>query len=429
MSATTPLDPRRRIRPADLGALIPAGARVFLEQGACEPLTLGAALVDDAFTQDIQLVAAPVNGLNACDFGTRNVQRLNPVVLMSTLRIADAIAAGAVQYVPLHWSDVARAFRERYRPDVALIQVSPPDAQGRCHLGANASFEVEVALMARVVIAEVNPHVPRIDGDTWIDSARIDHHVEGASPLRALPPAGWGEVEAAIAAHVESLMPAACTLQIGPGRVPEAVLERLMRGTRRIDFHSGLLSDPMLKLAHAQRQQGHNPALVAGMLMGSTDFYRAAGEDPRIRLRNTAYTHSLAVMAGHDAFVCVNSAIEVDLLGQVNAERADGRQIAGVGGQVDFFRGARASPGGVSIVAMPSCTRTASRILPALPAGTPVSTSRNDVDYVVTEYGVAPLRNRSEGERVDALIAIAHPRHRDELRASTRRGTAPPTVA
>ena len=398
---------------------IPGGATVFLEQGACEPTLLHQALL--SATCEAQLVAAPVNGLNRCEFGQPQfAARLNPTVFVSAPELADAIYFGRVSYLPLHWSEIIDAIRARFRPDVALIQVSPPDESGFCSLGGNAAFELEVAELARMVIAEVNPHVPRVSGDTALHESRIAYCVESDEPLRARPPAAWGPLESEIAGHVDGLIPADCTLQIGPGKVPDAVLERLARGGKRVRFHSGILTDAMLRVAESQVSDGDDVA-VAGMLLGSAQLYRAVDRNPLVSLRSTAHTHSLAVMGAIDRFISINSAIEVDLLGQVNAESVNGRQVSGVGGQVDFFRGARASGGGLAILAMPSSTSSRSRIVPGFPAGTPVSTSRVDLDYIVTEYGVARMRNRTEGERAHALIEIAAPRHRDQLRSALAR--------
>lgn len=398
---------------------IPGGATVFLEQGACEPTLLHHALLSGIC--EAQLVAAPVNGLNRCEFGRPQfAPRLKPIVFVSAPELADAIHSGQVSYLPLHWSEVMGAIRARFRPDVALIQVSPPDESGFCSLGGNAAFELEVAELARVVIAEVNPHVPRVAGDTALHESRIAYYVESHEPLRAMPPAAWGPLESEIAGHVDSLIPADCTLQIGPGKVPDAVLDHLARSGKRVRFHSGILTDAMLRVAQSQAAHGDGVA-VAGMLLGSAQLYRAVDRNPLVSLRSTAHTHSLAVMGAIDRFISVNSAIEVDLLGQVNAESVNGRQVSGVGGQVDFFRGARASSGGLAILALPSSTSSRSRILPGFPAGTPVSTSRVDLDYIVTEYGVAAMRNRTEGERAQALIAIAAPRYRDELRSALAR--------
>lgn len=404
------------LSPAAAVARIPRGARVFLQQGATEPTLLHRSLVDAAATLDIQLLAAPVTGLNDCAFvRTPHVRQLHPVVFVATPDLSEALRAGAIDYVPLHWSQVAAALRGRFRPDVALIQVSPPDDEGYCCLGGSAAFELEVALLARTIIAEVNPRVPVLQGDTRLHQSAISLCVPSDEPLRSMPPASWGEVEARIASNVAELVPDDCTLQIGPGKVPDAVLDCLRKAAKRVRFHSGILTDAMLRVA------SEDEPLVTGMLLGSEQFYGDVHRHPRISLRNTEYTHSLAVMGAIERFISVNSAIEVDLLGQVNAENVGGRQVSGVGGQVDFFRGARASRGGLAIVAMPSSTSSRSRIVAGFEPGRPVSTSRVDLDYVVTEHGAAALRDRTERERAEALIAVAAPEHRETLRAAWAR--------
>ena len=412
-----------RVSAADAVGQIPHGAIVFLEQAACEPTLLHQALLSAAC--EAQVVAAPVNGLNRCEFGQPQfAPRLHPTVFVSTPELADAINSGRVSYLPLHWSEVMGAIRARFRPDVALIQVSPPDESGFCSLGGNAAFELEVAELSRLVIAEVNPRVPRVAGDTALHESRIAYYVESHEPLRAMPPAAWGPLESEIAGHVNDLIPADCTMQIGPGKVPDAVLDRLARSGKRVRFHSGILTDAMLRIAESQAvlyKDKSEGMAVAGMLLGSEQLYRDVDRNPLVSLRSTAHTHSLAVMGAIDRFISINSAIEVDLLGQVNAESVHGRQVSGVGGQVDFFRGAHASDGGLAILAMPSSTSSRSRIVAGFPAGTPVSTSRVDLDYIVTEYGAAAMRNRTEGERAQALIDIAAPRHREQLRSALAR--------
>ena len=325
---------------------------------------------------------------------------------------------GRVSYLPIHWSEVIGVIRTRFRPNVALIQVSEPNENGFCSLGGNAAFELEVALLAQTVIAEVNPKVPRVSGDTALHESRIAFWVESHEPLRCMPPSNWGAQESEIAAHVESLIPDDCTMQIGPGKVPDAVLERLARTGKQVRFHSGILTDAMLRLAQAQHAESIS---VAGMLIGSEQLYKAVDQNPLINLRNTEHTHSLAVMGAIARFISVNSAIEVDLMGQVNAESVKRRQVSGVGGQVDFFRGAHASNGGLAILALPSCTGSRSRVVLGFPLGTPVSTSRVDLDYIVTEYGIAAMRNRTEDERAQALISIAAPKFRNELRSALTR--------
>jgi 4-hydroxybutyrate CoA-transferase len=397
-------------------ARIPRGARVFLQQGAAEPILLHQALVDAAATTEINLLAAPVTGLNACAFaGTPHVRRLRPVVFVATPDLSEALRTGAAEYVPLHWSQVVAALRGRFRPDVALIQVSPPDSEGYCCIGGSAAFELEVAMLARIVIAEVNPRVPVVQGDTCLHQSAISFCVASDVPLRSMPPATWGDVDARIAKYVAELVPEDCTMQIGPGKVPDAVMDCLHKAHKRVHFHSGILTSSMLGVAREDRP------FVAGMLLGDEQFYRDVHRHPRVSLRSTEYTHSLEVMGSIERFISVNSAIEVDLLGQVNAENVGGRQVSGVGGQVDFFRGARASRGGLAIVAMPSCTSSRSRIVFGFEPGRPVSTSRVDLDYVVTEYGAAALRDRTERERAEALIAVAAPEHRESLRADWAR--------
>lgn len=404
---------------AEITDAIPRDATVFLEQGAAEPLTLHRALLEAHSHGKLRLLAAPVTGYNACDFAADSVVgQLNPLVLTGTPSLSDSIRSGRVDFLPLHWSQVLGALRGRFRPDVALMQVSPPDDDGYCNLGTNAAFELEVVQLSNIVIAEVNPHVPVVAGDTKLHQSQIDCFVETSAPLRAVPAPSPGEVERQIARHVVDLVASDSTLQVGTGKVPDAVMDEVIRSGKAVKFHSGILTDAMMRVAEAAPSQKRDDPVIAGMLLGSEALYRGAHRHPRISLRSTDYTHSQGILGHLDRFISINSAIEVDLLGQVNAESIAGRQVATVGGQVDFFRGSRASAGGLSILALPSSRQSGSRVVATLTPGTPVSTSRVDVDVIVTEYGVAEIANRTVRERLEALIRIAHPAHRDGLRAA-----------
>jgi len=409
-----------RVTAAEAIAHVPEGATVFLEQGACEPLRLHAALLDcvRSSRRRIRLIAAPVANQNACDFGAEDVAPyLGCTVFVGTPELADALRSGSVSYAPMHWSEVIGAVRDVYRPDVALLKVAPPDADGFCSVSGNGAFELEIAQLANTVIAEVDANAPWVDGDTRLHQSRIHYWVDVDDGLRPMRDSSWGDVEQSIARHVVELLPRSLTLQIGPGRVPNAVLAHLAQESVDVRIHSGILTDGMMRLVELR---GGDGPIVAGMLLGTQRLYEAVHRHPRVQLRRTDFTHSIDVLSRIDRFIAINSAIEVDLLGQVNAESVGGRQVSGVGGQMDFFRGARASDGGMAVVAMPSSTRTRSRIVAQLASGTPVSTPRVDIDYIVTEHGAAALRRRTEGERAEALISIAAPEHREALRAAWR---------
>jgi acyl-CoA hydrolase len=303
--------------------------------------------------------------------------------------------------------------------DVVLVQVSPPDADGRVTLGAAHDALVAAIPRARTVIAEVNVRAPRVRADLTFALDDFDAVVEVDAPLAESRPAAGGEVEARIGDHVAALVPERATLQLGIGAVPDAVLARLA-DRRGLGFHSGMMSDAVVALiergAIDDAHKGLDAGLaVTGLLLGTERLFRFVHENPRIAVRRPSYTHGALVHARLRRLFSINTAIEVDLSGQVNAEALGGRPLGMIGGQVEFVRGTRLSEGGRSVIALASTAGAsrASRIVATLDG--PVTTPRSDVDCVVTEWGVAALRGRSLAERARALVAIADPAHREAL--------------
>jgi acyl-CoA hydrolase len=330
-------------------------------------------------------------------------------------RLADA---GVLDPLPAPYSSFPALIRAgALKVDVLLLQVSPADAQGRHSLGLACEYLAAALDVARVVIAEVNDQVPWTEGDTWLDARRIDVAVAASyAPLNS-PETRTGPVERAIAAHVAGLVEDGATLQCGLGAVPEAVLAALGQH-RRLGVHSGTIGDGVMTLMQAgaltNEAKGRDFGVgVTGLLMGSSALHRFAHRNPALALRRTEYTHNPEVLASLSRFTAINSAIEVDLTGQVNAEMAGGSYVGAVGGAGDFLRGAHRSSGGLPIVALPSTAGARSRIVARLSG--PVSTSRSDAGVFVTEHGVADLRGLTLSARIQRMLGIAHPDQRAAL--------------
>lgn len=340
---------------------------------------------------------------------------------------AALLAAGRMELLPVHMSALPALMTDGpLRPDVALVVVSPPDGDGLCHLGVESDYIHAAATAARTVLAEINPAVPRVAGDTAIPFDRLDGFVETTRPLPEYPRAAPTAVERAIADRIVPFINTSACLQIGVGRLGEAVLAALA-GRRDLGIHAGMVGDTILEMVadgvitNAAKKLDTG-LTVAGSILGSARALGLTRNDPTLRLRSVAHTNDAPVIAQLGDFVGVNSAIEVDLFGQVNAEVAGGRYIGGIGGSVDFLRAAANSPTGRSIVALQATAKrgSVSRIVPEVAR---VTALRTDVHVVATEYGTAELRGISEGERARRLISLAAPDHRPALeRAAKERG-------
>lgn len=326
--------------------------------------------------------------------------------------------AGVLDILPCHYSQLPELMRSGpLRIDVVMLQVSPPDAQGRHSLGLAQEYLLAALDAARVVMAEVHPDVPWVHGARTLQAADIDLLVHAAhAPLDAATGTP-GPVEQAIARHVASLIDDGATLQLGIGNVPEAVLAAL-HDRRDLGLHTGAAGDGVAALAQAgvltNARKSIDPGVsVAGLLMGGPRLRQWAHRNPALELRGTEYTHDAAVLASIDRLVAINSAIEVDVTGQVNAEVAGGVYVGAVGGAIDFLRGAARSKGGLPIVALPATAKGKTRIVAQLSG--PVSTPRADAGLFVTEHGIADLRGQPLARRVRRLIDIAAPEHREDL--------------
>jgi len=334
-----------------------------------------------------------------------------------------AINTDRADFIPCFFSELPKLFRERYLPvDVAMISVSPPDDHGFMSFGVSVDYTMEAAKQAKFVIAEVNSQMPRTIG-SCIHVSDIDALVEtNYAPMEILPAKITG-VEERIGAHVASLIPDGAILQLGIGAIPDAVL-RFLGDKKDLGIHTEMFSDGVLDLCEegiiTNRYNDLNPGkMVATFLMGTKRLYRFVHENPIVLMKPVDYTNNPCIAGQLRNLVSINSAIEIDLYGQVCADMIGPRQYSGVGGQVDFIRASSLSSGGKSIIALSSTGRygEVSKIVASLKPGAAVTTSRYDVDIVVTEYGVARLKGRSTTERAKALIAIAHPDFRASLEA------------
>ncbi|TVR51271.1 MAG: GNAT family N-acetyltransferase [Puniceicoccaceae bacterium] len=414
--------------PAQWPTLIHPGSRVFLGSGAACPHALIAEMLKQARDlKDIELVH--ILTLGDCPWtepALADTFSTNTFFLGAATR--RAYAAGRADYTPCFLSEIPGLFADRVLPlDAALVMVTPPDEQGFCSLGPSVDVTLAACRHAAIVIAQVNPLLPRTHGQSFLHVSEIDAFFEASAELPVLDhppledPAGRR-----IAGYVAQLIEDGDTLQFGIGRLPETILDALA-GHRRLGVHSEMISDGLVRLIRAgvvdnSRKTLHPGKSVVTFAMGTAEVYRFIHDNPHVEFHPTEYVNAPLTVARHERMVAVNSALEIDLTGQVAADSLGYAIHSGIGGQLDFLRGAAMSPGGRPIIALPSTARggAVSRLVPHLTEGAGVVTSRGDVYYVVTEYGIATLRGRSLRERALELIAVAHPDFREGLARHAR---------
>ena len=411
------------------GALtaVESGNRVYLGGGAGVPNQLIQALVarspelhDVELTHILTFAEAPYAAERY-----KGHFRVNALFIGGNVR--RAVAGGWADFTPIFLSDIPSLFRDGTLPvDVALIMLSPPDEHGFCSYGVEVGTTKPAAESAKIIIAEVNKQMPRTYGDCFIHVSRLDHIVEVDYPLPDAPLGGTSPQHMMVGQHIAELIPDGATLQMGIGNIPDAVLSCLTNH-KNLGVHTELFSDGVIDLVEqgvitCAEKTFHPGKIVAGFLFGSERLYRFVDNNPMIEMQPTHYVNDPFNIAKNNKMVAINSAVQVDLTGQVCADSIGTRFYSGAGGQVDFIRGAARSPGGVPIIAFLSTAQggRTSRIVPTLYEGSGVVTTRNDVHMVVTEYGVAHLRGKSIRERAQALITIAHPAFRDELAYAAR---------
>ena len=399
-----------------------SGMRVYIQPGCAEPETLVEALLKRGpFVRNVEVVHLLTLG-NA-DYVKPEMEghfRHNAIFIGGNVR--EAVNDGRADYTPVNLSEVEQLFETGAMPlDVALIQVSPPDSHGFCSFGVGVDTTLTAAKCAKYVVAQVNDQTPRTYGDSFIHVSKIQAFVESSRPLCELPKPEITEMHVAIAKNVASLIEDGSVLQTGIGGIPDAVLPFLM-DRKDLGVHTELVSDSVIPLIEAGvitgNRKNYKPRkIVLGFALGSKELFDFVDNNPIFEFHPNSYTNDPGLIARNDNMVAINSALEIDLTGQVCSDSIGTYFYSGIGGQVDFLRGATRSKGGKPIIALPSTARngTISRITPMLSPGAGVVTSRGLIRYVVTEYGVAYLHGKSIRERAKALIEIAHPKFREAL--------------
>jgi 4-hydroxybutyrate CoA-transferase len=412
----------RIVTTAEAVAGIQSGMQLFLQGGAATPSVLLDALVARA----PELERVSIVHLHAEGPGPHLAPEMDGHFRHRALFIGpnarQAVLEGRADYVPVFLSDIPLLFSRRRTPlDVALVNVSPPDAHGFCSLGTSVDATLAAVRAARVVVAQLNAKMPRTLGDGFIHTSEIELAVEVSQLPYLHPDPPVGEVELRIGEHVAELVQDGATLQMGIGAIPSAVA-RALGGKRDLGLHTEMFTDVVVDLVEAgvltgKKKEINRGKAVATFCMGTERLYRFIDDNPMIEMRPADYTNDTAVIRRFRKMTAINSALEVDLTGQVCADSIGARLYSGVGGQMDFLRGAALAEEGRGIIALPSTAQEGklSRIVPMLKPGAGVVTTRAHVQTVVTEEGVAELHGRSVRERARALIAVAHPDHRDPL--------------
>lgn len=412
----------RIISAEDAARMVKSGQRIFLTGNCSTPQAFLKALVNRyEEVNEVQLVQ--LLGMGPGDYITEPMAehiRINSLFIAPNIR--KAVNEGLADFTPVFLSEIPKLFRSgRLVLDMAVIQVSPPDIHGFCSYGVEIGVTKSAAETAGIVIAEVNPNMPRTLGDSFIHVDQINHFIEVDYDLPELSPPPPSEEQDQIAQHIAELIPNGATMQLGIGGIPDAVLRRLTNH-QNLGVHTELFSDGVMDMIERgvitnQMKTLHPGKVVAGFVLGTRKLYDYIHDNPIFELHPTEYVNDPFIVSKNFRMVSVNSALEVDITGQVCADSIGPKFYSGVGGQLDFVRGAARSEGGMTFIALPSTARGGqlSRIVPQLKAGAGVVTTRNDVHFIATEFGVVDLWGRSIAERVYAITSIAHPDFREDL--------------
>ncbi|MCF7822644.1 MAG: 4-hydroxybutyrate CoA-transferase [Candidatus Marinimicrobia bacterium] len=402
--------------------LIKSRDSVYLHAGAATPQIL-----IDAFTERVKDLEG-VSVIHILSIG--DAKYLNPEMeghvrlnsLFTGTNAREAVNSGRADWTPIFLSEIPGLFKMGHIPvDVAMIHISPPDLHGFCSYGVSTDITIAACKAAKIIIALVNERMPRVHGDNFIHVSKLDYIVETDTPLFQAPKVELTDTHMQIGKYIASMIDDGSTLQMGIGAIPDATLHYL-KDKRNLGIHTEMFSDGVVELVEAGIINGeaktlHPGKVVSSIVMGSQHVYDFIHENPFMEFHPTDYVNDPFVIAQNNKMVAINSSIEIDITGQVCSDSMGRRNFSGIGGQVDFMRGASRSPGGVPIIAMPSTAKqgTQSRIVLDLKPGAAVTTSRGDVHYVVTEFGIAYLHGKTLRDRAKALIEIAHPDFRESL--------------
>lgn len=406
---------------AEAVGLVKSGNRIFIQGAAMTPIKLIDALCERYYElDDVEILQIHTEGkAKYTEEPYSKAFSINTCFVAGNVRSAVNSNKGA--YIPIFLSEIHNLFRKNLLPlDVAFIQVSPPDKHGYCSLGASVDITLPAIQTAKKVIAQINPKVPRTHGDGIIHSSQIDAAIEVDESIFASTIAPPTPIELEIGKHVAGLIEDGATLQMGIGGIPNVVLNNL-KNHKNLGIHTEMFSDGILPLVKSGVITGKNKEIKTGKLVtcfaiGSPELYDFIDDNPIVHFKEAAYTNDTAIIRRNPKVTAINSAIEIDLTGQVCADTIGKYQFSGVGGQMDFIRGAALSEGGKPIIAMPSITKNGiSKIVPFLKEGAGVTTTRAHVHYIATEYGVVNLYGKNLKQRAKELISIAHPDHRQQL--------------
>lgn len=400
---------------------IKSGHRIFVHGGAATPNILLQALVEQVpRLKDIELIHLHTEG-PASYAENKYKDHFRVVNLFLGQNMRGKVKCPQVDFIPCFLSEIPQLFLSKKRPlDVALLHLSPPDEHGYCTLGVSVDVAKSAFESAQIIIAQINHQMPRVHGDGFIHISEIDHYIEVDTPLYEFQSKNLGPIEMAIGQHVAELIEDGSCLQVGIGSIPDAVLAAL-HSHRRLGVHSEMWSDGILNLIRSgaidnSEKSVHVGKTVSSFIIGSKEVYNFINNNPSVVQLGADYVNNPGIIARNSKVIAINSAVEIDITGQVCADSIGTKIISGVGGQMDFIRGAALSKGGKPIIALPSRTKSGlPRIVKLLRPGAGVVTTRAHVHFVVTEYGIADLYGKTLSERAEALIKISHPDDREDL--------------
>lgn len=406
---------------------IKSGNRIIIGSGCAEPQVLVRALDSLAPSlKSIEIISLLTTGIaDYTDKKYENIFRYNAFFVGANTR--KAVNDGRADFTPIFLSEIPKLFKNRTLPvDVALIQVSPPDEHGFCSFGISVDIIKPAAENAKIVIAEVNDKMPRVLGDSFIHVRKLTAVVESSEPILTLKKTEASDVHKKIGSYIADLIENGSTLQMGIGGIPDAVLS-FLENKKDLGIHTEMFSDGIIELVEKsiinnEKKTLHPGKIISSFLMGSKNLYDFVNNNPIVELHPSDYTNDPFIIAQNNKMVAINSAIQIDITGQVCADTIGTKQFSGIGGQVDFIRGAARSEGGKPIIALLSTAKneTLSRIVPTLDDGAAVTTSRGDVHWVVTEYGAVNIYGKNLRERAKALISISHPKFMEKLEKEAR---------